>query len=104
MFVCYVASVLKVIDEKLFELMERTGTDTLLSSERPFTTFISAKYLLDRFNYVEKKYLTSEYGLEDLKQMVKYLVIAEPVYFNNLSVGETSCNFFISCSLLEMFN
>ncbi|GAA5801723.1 hypothetical protein HPULCUR_007175 [Helicostylum pulchrum] len=83
-------SVLKVIDEKLFELMERTGTDTLLSSERPFTTFISAKYLLDRFNYVEKKYLTSEYGLEDLKQMVKYLVIAEPVYFNNLSVGETS--------------
>ncbi|KAG2235542.1 FAS1 domain-containing protein [Thamnidium elegans] len=83
-------SVVKAFDEKLFELMKRTDIDKLLSSERPFTTFISAKYLLDRFNYIEKKYLTSEYGLEDLKHIVKYLVIAEPVYFNNLAIGETS--------------
>jgi hypothetical protein len=73
--------------------MERAELDKLISLERPFTTFISAKYLLDRFNQVEKKYLTSEYGLHDLKQILKYLVISEPIYLDGHSIGETSCKY-----------
>lgn len=87
----FIASVVKHLDGKLYELMVRTQVDKLLSKERPFTTFISAKYLLDRFNQVENKYLKSPYGFDDLKQMVQYLVISEPVYFDSLEPGETSC-------------
>lgn len=68
-----------------------TKLDEVISSKRPFTTFISAKYILDRFNGVEQKYLTSEYGSNDLKQILKYLIITKPIYLDNHPVGETSC-------------
>ncbi|KAI7864090.1 FAS1 domain-containing protein [Mucor mucedo] len=84
------SSIVKEFDEKLFELMKRADLDKLIALERPFTTFISAKYLLDKFNHVEKKYLTSEYGLQDLKHILKYLVISEPIYLDRHPIGETS--------------
>jgi hypothetical protein len=71
--------------------MEKTGVDKLIEAERPFTTFVSAKYLLDRFNHVEKNYLVSEYGQSDLERLIKYLVIAKPIYLDNHPEGETSC-------------
>lgn len=77
--------------------MQKVNIDRLISEERPFTTFISAKYLLDKFNGVEKSYLTSEYGLNDLTKIIKYLVIAKPIYLDSHSAGETSCK---SCDLV----
>jgi hypothetical protein len=85
------AKLVEKYDKKLYELMQKTSLDKLIASKRPFTTFISAKYLLDRFNQVETKYLSSEYGLNDLQHILKYLVISQPIYFDYHSVGETSC-------------
>lgn len=71
--------------------MEKTGIDKVLEEERPFTTFVSAKYLLDRFNHVEKNYLVSKYGQKDLKELIEYLVISKPIYLNDHPEGETKC-------------
>ncbi|KAK4520092.1 Aconitate hydratase mitochondrial [Mucor velutinosus] len=83
------SQVVQYQDGKLYDLMEKTGIDKLLQEERPFTTFVSATYLLDRFNHVEKNYLISKYGQKDLKELIKYLVISEPIYLNNHPEGET---------------
>ena len=71
--------------------MEKTSTDKLLEEERPFTTFVSARYLLDRFNHVEKNYLVSKYGQKDLKELIEYLVISKPIYFDKHPEGEATC-------------
>ncbi|KAI8638874.1 FAS1 domain-containing protein [Parasitella parasitica] len=84
------SQVVQYHDGKLYDLMGKTGIDKLIAKERPFTTFVSAKYLLDRFNRVEKSYLVSEYGQVDLKRLIEYLVITKPIYFDNHLSGETS--------------
>lgn len=71
--------------------MEKTNLDQLISQEKPFTTFVSSKFLLDRFKKVEQNYLTSKYGDEDLKHILKYLVIPETIIFDRHSAGESTC-------------
>lgn len=63
----------------------------LWMNNKPLTAFISKRYLLDRFKQIEQDYLISHYGLEELQMMLKYTIISEPVYFDNIGRGETNC-------------
>ncbi|KAI8973486.1 FAS1 domain-containing protein [Mycotypha africana] len=84
------SNVLQKLDKKLFELLVRTGVDEVINQERPFTAFVSKKNILDKFQDIEQKYLTSKYGLDDLKHIVQYLVIPKAIFLNNHSIGETT--------------
>lgn len=87
----YVAKVLEKHDEKMYRLMEKVGLDGLLGLEKPFTVFVSAKYLLDRFKRVEQNYLTSVYGKDDLKHLLEYVIVPEAILFDGHSTGESTC-------------
>lgn len=92
MFV-FLAQVVQEYDRKLYDLMEKTKVNQLIEHERPFTTFASAKYLLDRFSRVEQNYLVSKYGLQDLTKVIKHLVISKTIYFDDYPEGESTCKF-----------
>ncbi|KAI9475398.1 MAG: FAS1 domain-containing protein [Benjaminiella poitrasii] len=86
-----VSHVVEQQDDKLFDLMRKCQLDSLL--ERPessFTVFVSASYLLDKFKKVEQNYLISQYGMDDLRRMVEYLIIPEPIYLYSQHVGKRS--------------
>ncbi|KAI8887676.1 FAS1 domain-containing protein [Backusella circina FSU 941] len=75
-------------DKKLHDLFKKVRLDQLLESERPFTTFISSNYLLDKFNQVEKSYLLSEYGKQDFTNLLKFDIISQPIYMDKLTHGK----------------
>jgi hypothetical protein len=81
--------------------MEKTKVNQLIAHERPFTTFVSARYLLDRFSRVEQNYLVSKYGLEDLTKVVRHLVVSKAIYFDNYPEGENSCK--LPCCFEDYF-
>lgn len=83
--------------------MKKTKVNHIIEQERPFTTFVSAKYLLDRFSRVEKNYLISKYGIQDLTEIVKHLVISKAIYFNNYPEGETTCKI-LGCTTTNQSN
>ncbi|KAI7898866.1 FAS1 domain-containing protein [Cokeromyces recurvatus] len=75
-------------DYKLFDLMKKCKIDLLLEHQQPFTAFVSAKYLLDKFKKIEQKYLISKHGIHDLEQIIKYVIIPKPIYLYNHTVGD----------------
>jgi uncharacterized surface protein with fasciclin (FAS1) repeats len=89
----YIAQVVEKNDKRLHDLFKKVSLDQLLESERPFTTFISSKYLLDKFNQVEKSYLLSEYGKHDFTNLLKFDIISRPIYMDKLTNGKYTCMF-----------
>ncbi|CAO3699059.1 unnamed protein product [Rhizopus stolonifer] len=73
------------VDKKTFDLMNQTKLDI---NQKPMTFFVSKRYLLDRFSRLEQNYLISRYGIQDLKKMLKYNMIPQPVYFDNMGIGQ----------------
>ncbi|KAI8383020.1 FAS1 domain-containing protein [Blakeslea trispora] len=71
-----------IYDSKLFSLWKKTGLDIEFRQRHPFTLFISAKYLLDRFSHVEQNYLISDYGKQDLRHALQYLMIPQAIFLN----------------------
>ncbi|OBZ87104.1 FAS1 domain-containing protein fsc1 [Choanephora cucurbitarum] len=78
-----------IYDSKLFDLWKKAGLDNNLRQRHPFTIFVSAKYLLDRFSHVEQSYLTSHYGQDDLKHALKYLMVPQAIFLNQHKQDET---------------
>ena len=86
-----------IYDSKLFDLWKKAGLDNNLRQRHPFTIFVSAKYLLDRFSHVEQSYLTSHYGQDDLKHALKYLMVPQAIFLNQHKQDETICKCFFVC-------
>ncbi|KAG1457377.1 hypothetical protein G6F55_005969 [Rhizopus delemar] len=77
------------LDRKMYDLIKKAKVP-LWMNNKPLTAFISKRYLLDRFKQIEQDYLISHYGLEELQMMLKYTIVSEPVYFDNIGRGETN--------------
>lgn len=86
----FLEDLLYSLDRKMYDLIKKSKVP-LWMNNKPLTAFISKRYLLDRFKQIEQDYLISHYGLEELQMMLKYTIISEPVYFDNIGRGETNC-------------
>ncbi|KAG1404010.1 hypothetical protein G6F60_004634 [Rhizopus arrhizus] len=81
------SDLLKLNDRKMYDLIDKVKVP-LWVEERPFTTFISSNYLLDKFNQVEQHYLISKSGFKDLEKLLKYEIIPQPIYLGDCINGE----------------
>ncbi|KAG0166164.1 hypothetical protein DFQ30_007519 [Apophysomyces sp. BC1015] len=63
--------------------------DRILNQERPYTVFVSSQDVLNKFNSIEKTYITSQYGQEDLTRLLHYTVIEGVIYSANFPSGKT---------------
>jgi hypothetical protein len=74
--------------------MNSTDIGQLLQQKRPFTMFLSTKSdPLDKFNAIEKSYLTSTHGIQDLSLFFNYTIIDKVVYLDEFNSGKTTCKF-----------
>lgn len=78
----------------MYDLIDKVKVP-LWVEERPFTTFISSNYLLDKFNQVEQHYLISKSGFKDLEKLLKYEIIPQPIYLGDCINGEKECKYFV---------
>lgn len=74
--------------------MNTTDIAQLLEQKRPFTVFLTTKSdPFDKFNAIEKSYLTSPYGTQDLSLFFNYTIIDKVVYLDEFNSGKTTCKF-----------
>ncbi|KAI8097423.1 FAS1 domain-containing protein [Halteromyces radiatus] len=67
-------------NKDLYNLMDDIGIIHLLKKQEPFTVFYAKPSILHSFNDVEKSYLLSSYGDEDLLHLLDYLIIRGDIY------------------------
>ena len=87
-------------NEELYGFLQKVGLNDKLNQPRPFTVFLSRQSVLNRLNPIEKDYMVSEYGTEDLNRLLNYMVVDDAVYSNEFPSGKTVCKYFILIILL----
>lgn len=70
--------------------MDMVDLAQLMNQHRPFTMFYSTQSILQSFNDVEKSYLVSQYGANDMRHILHYLIIPGDFYAKDF-VGEKQC-------------
>ncbi|KAI9321376.1 FAS1 domain-containing protein [Dichotomocladium elegans] len=88
----------------LYPLLERTGIDKVLKKEEPFTVFVSKFDVLSPFNAIERAYLTSKYGIQDLTMFLNYMVVEGANYAGSFPRGKTVCKSLSGESLVVFVN
>lgn len=72
--------------------MNSTDMIDLLKENRPFTVILSKRTSpLEKFNDIERSYLMSTYGKEDLSLYFKYAIIDKAIYIDEFNSGKTTC-------------
>ncbi|KAI8974651.1 FAS1 domain-containing protein [Pilobolus umbonatus] len=84
------SEVVKEHDERLYHLIRQAQLIHLIDSHHTFTLFVSSRYLMDKFNSIERQYLTSHEGFQDLNLILKYSIVSRPIYLDTHPVGDTS--------------
>ncbi|KAI9490421.1 FAS1 domain-containing protein [Zychaea mexicana] len=74
---------------ELYGFLQKVGLDDKLKQPRPFTVFLSRQSVLNRLNPVEKDYIVSQYGIDDLDRLLKYMVVGDVVYSAEFPSGKT---------------
>ncbi|KAL7329091.1 hypothetical protein PS15p_207253 [Mucor circinelloides] len=78
-------------NKAVFDLMNSTDMIDLLKENRPFTVILSKRASpLEKFNDIERSYLMSTYGKEDLSLYFKYTVIDKAIYIDEFNSGKTT--------------
>ncbi|KAF7721373.1 hypothetical protein EC973_004817 [Apophysomyces ossiformis] len=80
---------LELRNAELYNMMKDVGLDKVLDQERPFTVFVSSQNILNKFNPIEKTYITSEYGQQDFSLLLHYTVIEGVIYSADFPSGKT---------------
>ncbi|KAG1085274.1 hypothetical protein G6F42_021465 [Rhizopus arrhizus] len=71
--------------------MNSTDIIDLLKENRPFTIILSKRTSpLEKFNDIERSYLMSTYGKEDLSLYFKYAIIDKAIYIDEFNSGKTT--------------
>jgi uncharacterized surface protein with fasciclin (FAS1) repeats len=84
------ASTLESSDPNLYHLMDKVDLAQLMNQHRPFTMFYSHQSILQSFNDVERSYLESEYGANDMRHILHYLIVPGDFYAKDF-VDEKQC-------------
>ncbi|KAI8341307.1 FAS1 domain-containing protein [Chlamydoabsidia padenii] len=75
-----IASSIGSSNAELYQVMDKVGLIDLLKQPHPFTVFYSDQSVLQFFNSVERSYLLSKYGDDDLLHILNYLIIRGDIY------------------------
>lgn len=84
-----IGDTLRSTNDEVYALMKGIGLIDLVNQPRPFTVFLSRKSVFNPFNDIEKTYITSQYGQDDLSRLIRYTVIDGLIYSANFPSGKT---------------
>ncbi|KAI7852291.1 FAS1 domain-containing protein [Circinella umbellata] len=76
-------------NEELYGFLQKVGLSDKLNQPRPFTVFMSRQSILNPLNPIEKDYMVSQYGTEDLDRLLNYMIVDDVVYSNEFPSGKT---------------
>ncbi|KAI9278915.1 FAS1 domain-containing protein [Phascolomyces articulosus] len=76
-------------NEELYAFLQKVGLDDKLNQPQPFTVFLSRQSVLNRLNPIEREYMVSQYGNEDLDRLLQYMVVDDVVYSSEFPSGKT---------------